>query len=138
MKDGNKTNKQLISELLELRQRVAELEASENDLKRAERLLQVAHDRFETILEANPNGIYIVDQQHNIEYINPVIKEQFGPTDDRKCYDYFHDRTESCLWCKNDEVFAGKTVWWEWYSKRNNRYYDLFDTPIKNADGSIS
>lgn len=46
MKDGNKTTEQLISELLELRQRVAELEASENDHKRAEEVLKESEERY--------------------------------------------------------------------------------------------
>jgi signal transduction histidine kinase/ActR/RegA family two-component response regulator len=138
MKDKGKAKEQLIEELQGLRKRNAELEVLVTKHKETENLLQVERDRFKTILETNPCGIYIVDQQHNIEYINPVIKKEFGPVDDRKCYEYFHDRTELCPWCKNDEVFAGKSVWWEWYSKKNNRYYDLFDTPIKNSDGSIS
>jgi signal transduction histidine kinase len=33
---------------------------------------------------------------------------------------------------------AGKTVRWEWYSLKNERTYDLIDTPLKNPDGSIS
>ena len=126
-------------------ERTAELAVANEQLKReieehqqtGDRV-RTERDRFETILEANPNGIYIVDQQYNIEYINPVIKNEFGPIDGQKCYAYFHDRTESCPWCKNDEVLAGKSVYWQWYSKKNNRYYDLFDTPMKNSDGSIS
>ncbi|MCP4341490.1 MAG: response regulator [Desulfobulbaceae bacterium] len=96
------------------------------------------HNRLLNILNAIPDGVYIVSQQNDIEYINPVIEQEFGPVGNRKCYEYFHDRTEVCPWCKNAEVHAGKSVHWEWYSSKNGRYYDLFDTSIKNADGSIS
>ncbi|MCP4632216.1 MAG: PAS domain S-box protein, partial [candidate division Zixibacteria bacterium] len=94
--------------------------------------------RMMAILDAIPDGIYIVSQQYEIEYVNPVILQEFGSIDGRKCYEYFHDRTEVCPWCKNTEVFAGKSVKWEWYSFKNNRHYDLFDTPFINADNSIS
>ncbi|MCK5343237.1 MAG: PAS domain S-box protein, partial [Candidatus Heimdallarchaeota archaeon] len=43
-----------------------------------------------------------------------------------------------CPWCKNEDVFSGKTVRWEWYSFKNQKTYDLIDTPLKNPDGSIS
>ncbi|MCP4590206.1 MAG: hypothetical protein GY842_05655, partial [bacterium] len=85
-----------------------------------------------------PDGVYIVSQQWDIEYVNPVIEREFGPVDGRKCYEYFHNRTVTCPWCKNAEVFAGKSVRWEWHSFKNNRDYDLFDTPFRNADGSVS
>ncbi len=106
--------------------------------KQSEEAQQREHARMMSILDAVPDGIYIVSQQWDIEYINPVIEREFGPVEGRKCYEYFHDRTEACPWCKNDEVFAGKSVQWEWYSFKNDRHYDLFDTPVKNAGGGIS
>ncbi|MCP4664503.1 MAG: response regulator [bacterium] len=106
--------------------------------KQAEEVRQLERARLVSILDAIPDGIYIVSQQWNIEYINPGIEREFGPVEGRKCYEYFHDRTEVCPWCKNPEVFAGKSVQWEWYSFKNDRHYELFDTPFKNADGSIS
>ena len=111
----------------ELEQRLKELEQTTFE-----------HNRLMSILNAIPDGVYIVSQQYDIEYINPVIEQEFGPVNKRKCYEYFHDRTEACPWCKNAEVHAGKSVHWEWYSFKNDRYYDLFDTPIKDVDGSIS
>jgi len=115
-----------------------ELNDEINEHKKTEIQFQAERDRFRTILETNPSGVYIVDKQYNTEYINPVIEKEFGPVNGQKCYAYFHDRTEPCPWCKNDAVFAGKSVRWEWFSEKNNRCYDLFDTPIKNPDGSIS
>ncbi len=106
--------------------------------KKAEEALQLEHGRLTDILETIEDGVYIVDQQCNIQYINPVVKREFGPVKGRKCYEYFHDRSEVCSWCKNSEVFAGKSIHWEWYSFKNDKYYDLFDTPFKNPDGSIS
>jgi len=100
--------------------------------------LQKERDKLTSILNAMPDGIYIVSQQYDIEYINPVLKSVFGSIEGRKCYSYFHDRTEVCPWCKNKEVFAGKSVTSNFYLSEHDKYYDLFDTPIKNADGSIS
>jgi hypothetical protein len=65
MKDKGKAKEQLIEELQGLRKRNAELEVLVTKHKETENLLQVERDRFKTILETNPCGIYIVDQQHN-------------------------------------------------------------------------
>ncbi len=83
--------------------------------KRAEVSLQAEKDNLRGILHAMNDGVYIVNAQHEIEYVNPVIEAGFGGTAGRKCYEYFHDRSDPCPWCKNKEVFAGKSVQWEWY-----------------------
>ena len=89
-------------------------------------------------MDSIEDGVYIVNQQNDIEYVNPVLKREFGSFDGKKCYEYFHALTKVCPWCKNQEVFAGKSVRWEWYSFKNKKTYDLIDTPLKNPDGSIS
>jgi len=106
--------------------------------KRAKKVLKVERDKLTAILDSMADGVYIVNQENDIEYINPVLQKEFGPVKENKCYEYFHDRKEVCPWCKNQDVFAGKTVRWEWYSFKNQRTYDLIDTPLRNSDGSIS
>ena len=108
------------------------------DRKQAEEQLSIEKNKMENILNAIPDGVYIVSEQFDIEYINPPLKEQFGAINDQKCYKYFHNRTEQCPWCKHSEILEGKSVKWNWYSHKINRYYELFDSPIINADGSIS
>ncbi|MDM8567951.1 PAS domain S-box protein [Thiotrichales bacterium HSG1] len=108
------------------------------DLKQAEAKIQKERDKLLNIFNAIPDGIYIVNKQFDIEYVNPVLIQEFGPVNGSKCYEYFHARTEVCSWCKNDKVFAGETVRWEFYVSQHNKYYDLLDTPIQNVDGSIS
>jgi len=107
-------------------------------LAREQAALRLERDNLVNILDAMEDGVYIVDQQYDIQYVNPVLVNDFGPYEGRKCYAYFHDREEVCPWCKNQDVFAGKTVRWEWYSFKNQRTYDLIDTPLRNADGSLS
>ncbi len=113
-------------------------EELEERIKELEYLKQVEHDRLLSLLESIPYGVYIIDQGCNIQYVNPVIKNEFGTINGRKCYSYLYDRSETCPWCKNDIVFSGKSVQWDRYSQRNDRYYDLFDMPFKNPDGSVS
>ncbi|MCD6566796.1 MAG: PAS domain S-box protein [Bacteroidales bacterium] len=106
--------------------------------KQAEEALQIERDNLKNIFSAMEDGVYIVNQQYDIQYVNPVLVKDFGVYEGRKCYEYFHDRTKVCSWCKIHDVFAGKTVRWEWFSSKNGKTYDLIDTPLKNPDGSIS
>jgi len=114
------------------------LEKKKNELERkqAEDALRIERDNLKNIFEAMEDGIYIVNQQYDIQYVNPVLVKDFGSYEDVKCYKYFHDRDEVCAWCKNKDVQAGKTIHWEWYSSRNGRTYDLLGTPMTLPDGS--
>jgi signal transduction histidine kinase len=106
-------------------------------IKQAERALRIERDNLNCIFNAMQSGIYIVNKDYDIEYLNPVLIKDFGPPEGKKCYMYFHDSDEPCSFCKNKDVFAGKTVGWEWTSPKG-RTYDLIDTPLKNEDGSVS
>ncbi|MFV9646378.1 MAG: HAMP domain-containing protein, partial [Desulfobacterales bacterium] len=99
--------------------------------------LQQANDNLTNILNSMSDGVYIVNREHDIKFVNPVLTKDFGPFEGKKCYKYFHDLDQVCPWCKNDDVFAGKTVRWEWYSLKNQKTYDLIDTPLTLPDGSI-
>ena len=105
--------------------------------KRAEESLRIERDNLVNVFESIEDGIYIVNQQFDVQYINSVLVNEFGAYDGRKCYEYFHDRDEVCPWCKNQDVLAGKTVRWEWHSIKNGKTYDLIDTPMTLQDGSI-
>jgi len=96
-------------------------------------------DQIANILNSMVDGVYISDQQYNIQFMNRALETQFGAVEGRKCYQYLNDREEVCPWCKNEAVFSeGKIVSWEWHSEKTGRTYDLMDVPLKNADGSIS
>ncbi|MCL4756869.1 MAG: EAL domain-containing protein [Rhodocyclaceae bacterium] len=99
--------------------------------------LAAERTRLQNILDALPDGVYIVSRDHEIEYLNPALERTFGPIAGRKCHEYFHGLSSECDWCKNDRVFAGETVRWEWTAP-NGRSYELFDMPFRNPDGSIS
>ncbi len=103
-----------------------------------EKTLQIERSRLQSILDAINDGVYIANRNYDIEYVNPVIEKEFGPVNGRKCYDYLGGRKDVCPWCKNPEVYAGKSVAWEWHSPRTGKTYELFDTPIPNSQGTVS
>jgi two-component sensor histidine kinase/PAS domain-containing protein len=110
----------------------------EEEHKRAEEALRIERDNLTRLLESMEDGVYIVNQQYDIEYVNSLLMKEFGQPGKKKCYEYFHDRKEVCPWCQSKDVFAGKTVRWEWHSFKNQKTYDLIDTPLKKPDGTIS
>lgn len=106
--------------------------------KLSETKISVERDKLTSILESMQDGVYIVNKDYDIEYVNPSLMKDFGLPSDKKCHKYFHGIDTPCTFCKNEDVFAGKKVQWEWTSPRNGKTYDLIDTPIKNSDGTVS
>jgi PAS domain S-box-containing protein len=125
MNREDKTKEELIEEVRLLQERIA----------KAERL---GYRPFQSILDAYPQGAYVTNDKYEIEYLNAFLKKEFGPVNNRKCFEYFHGRKEHCPWCQNDKVFGGQTVSWEWTSLANGKTYDLVDIPLTNPDGSVS
>ncbi|MBI5560057.1 MAG: PAS domain S-box protein [Deltaproteobacteria bacterium] len=106
--------------------------------KEARDAVRKERDKFITIFDAMEDGVYMVNQDYDIEYVNPALKREFGPVEGRKCYEYLHDRKEVCPFCPNKEVWAGRTVRWEWYSPKSGKTYGITDTPVKNPGGNVS
>ncbi len=107
-------------------------------LRESEAKLKQERDNLQNIVGSMGDGVYIVNANYDIEYVNPVIEKTFGPVLGRKCHEYFHGRPEICPWCKNQEVFAGRPVRWEFTVEKTGQTFDLYDAPLRNPDGSIS
>ncbi len=95
-------------------------------------------DFLKEVLNTLEDGVYIVNQQCDIQFVNRAIMKEFGQPGNRKCFQYFHGRSEVCPWCVNEQVFKGKSVSWQWFNPQTGRTYDLFDMPLRNPDGGIS
>lgn len=107
------------------------------ELHKRELQLALERDKLIGIFDNMKDGVYITSQNYDIEYANPALQKDFGPihSDKIKCYQYLHDRTEPCPWCKNKQIFSGETVRWEWYYPKNKKTYDIMDSPLKTPDG---
>lgn len=128
MKDEDKTREQHADELVELHQRITELETFEKK----------EWGNLNLIFESMADGVYRISEDYEIEFMNKVLIDKFGKHVGGICYDVFHDREEPCPLCKHSKVIKGKTERWEWHSRKVNKTYDLIETPLKNIDGTIS
>ena len=122
----------------ELSRANSELQAMADDAVRREQALRREREKLTGILDAIGDGVYIVDRERHIEYVNPALIADFGAVDGRMCYEYLHHRKDPCPWCQSATVLAGNTVHWEWSSDSNGKFYDIVATPVHNPDGSMS
>jgi PAS domain S-box-containing protein len=80
MKDENKTKKQLINEIVELRQRISEFKNSEIELKQAdEMLLRESEERYKAIIEQSADCIYLANtESRQILHANQAFQRLLG------------------------------------------------------------
>jgi len=79
MKDQDKTKEQLINELVELRQRVAELQAADTARKQAEEALRESQQLLEKTFASLLDAFFIIDTDtEEIIDCNPAASEIFG------------------------------------------------------------
>jgi len=101
-------------------------------------MIDIERTNITSIFEAIVDGVYIADNDFNMEYMNNVMIKNFGQGTGRKCYQVIYGREEACPWCRAKEVFAGKTIRWEHYIPNLDQLYDFIELPLKNSDGTVS
>lgn len=127
MNDEYKSKEQLISELLESRQRIGELEALETERKRVEEALKDSEVRYRRLFESAKDSILILDANTGkITDANPFIEHMLG---------YSHsEMIGKTLWELGPfrDITASKGAFQELQSKEYIRYEDL---PLETKDG---
>ncbi len=91
-----------------------------------------------SILEAIEDGIYVMNQDLIVEYMNSAMIADFGDGTGKKCHRLLNRTEDKCPWCQVDEVFQGKTVRREIYAPSVDKTYYLIEIPLENADGTLS
>ena len=90
------------------------------------------------ILEAFEDGIYVMNQDLKVEYMNSAMIADFGDGIGRKCHELLNESEDRCPWCQSDEVFKGKTISREIYVPLVEKTYYLKEIPFENADKTLS
>lgn len=90
------------------------------------------------ILEAFDDGIYVMNEDLIVEYMNPSMIADFGDGVGKKCHQVLNQTEEKCPWCRSNEIFAGNKINREIYVPLVDKTYYLTEIPFENQDGSIS
>ena len=90
------------------------------------------------ILSAIHDGIYVVNQKYEIEFMNTAMVGIFGEGVGLKCHRVINSSDEKCPWCRADRVFEGDRFDHEVYIPWIDKTFDVHDIPLDNQDGTIS
>jgi two-component system NtrC family sensor kinase len=96
------------------------------------------YDMITAILNAFEDGIYVMNKDLVVEFMNSAMIAEFGEGVGKKCHQLTNQSEEKCPWCLSDEIFAGNTVRREVYIPLVDKTYYLTEIPFKNAAGTLS
>ncbi|SDU07722.1 PAS domain-containing sensor histidine kinase [Desulfobacula phenolica] len=90
-------------------------------------------------LDAFEEGIYIINEDYTVEYMNKFMKELFGDGVGKKCHEVLIGSGIPCTWCKYTEVFdQNETHHSEVHIESVDKIFALSELPVTNQDGTKS
>ena len=106
-------------------------------LKLTEKAFKSEHEKFQGVLNAIGEGLFIVNRNFLIEYHNEVAGKHFGDYQGRKCYHIFSNTKAPCTFCPLDEVIEhNKTIGIE-TAIPGGRTYNMVYSPFKDMDDNV-
>lgn len=93
---------------------------------------------LKAVLDALEDGIYIINADYVIEFMNKAMIETFGEGMGKKCHSVIHGCQEPCPWCSGEKVWQGETSRQEILVPKVGKVYEVTEFPLKNADRSFS
>ena len=94
---------------------------------------------FKAIVGAFDGPVYVCSSDNTIEYVNQKVIDEMGrDITGQHCFKALHGCEKICSWCKEQEVFKGKTVRWEFEHPKTGKWFNYMTSPIFHSDGSVS
>jgi PAS domain S-box-containing protein len=143
MKDQKKTKRQLIDELVEMRQRVAELEAAGTERLQAGEAIEVGEEKYRSLVESTEDSVYLVDQRGTYLFLNKKYQARLDLPEDQvvgKPYGEFHSEKETREFAeKLKRVFeTSGPVQYEHTSERDGRSFLRTLSPVRDQEGQVT
>ncbi|TXT67532.1 MAG: putative Histidine kinase [Promethearchaeota archaeon] len=107
------------------------------ELKNSESVAEMERKNILNILESTEDGLYIIDENHDIVYCNPTIEKDFGKNLGQKCYTYLLGRTIPCEHCFFEQIKKVSSVKRKYYSPITKKIYEVVSTPYYSAKKNL-
>ena len=105
--------------------------------KSAKEEITALKQELEFILGVTKTGLDIIDSQFDIRYIDPEWAKVYGDPAEKKCYEYFMDRSEVCPGCGIPIALKTKriAVTEETLVREGNRPIQVTTIPFQDGNG---
>ncbi len=91
-----------------------------------------------TILDTIDDGIYVIDQDYTVEFMNRKMIDMFGNGVGKKCYEVLNNGESRCKWCRSEEVFKGRRLDMELFMPIVDKTFKVTQLPLYYPDGTLS
>lgn len=96
---------------------------------------QRSQTSFYRVLDEFPAFVYLQRRDYRVAYANKKVRNLYGATESRLCYEVFAGRTSPCPVCPTFEVFeTGESMEWE-FTDDKGRSFCIYDYPFENEEG---
>jgi len=134
-----KEERDLINEISERIGRFIENMQADKKRYKAEEELQESEEKYRSIMESMDDGVYICSSGFVIEYMNPSMLKRTGrDASGESCHKAVHGLDEKCPWCVFEKVASGESINHEIVSPKDDRTYNISNSPIFHKDGTVS
>lgn len=100
--------------------------------------LHTERNKLRRILDAMPDGVCIISQNYELNYVNPTMEQAWRPVAERKCYAYFADRQLPCPDCRLAQIGAKQTLRWEWHVEQSQKIYEVVGAALNELDSDTA
>ncbi len=112
-------------------------------IKRSERAVQQSEAKYRSLVESTEDSIYLVDRNYRYLFINKKHLERLGISEDQyigRSYGDFHspEITRQFIETAGRVFRMGESIQHEHRSERDNEYFLLTLSPVKDADGDTT
>jgi signal transduction histidine kinase len=104
---------------------------------RLEGVVRSERDRLMSMLERMDDGVFIIDPDYRIRFMNPAMKREFGEGIGAYCYQYLRNSDVPCKEnCRLLNVGHGSAGRWE-CKLPGGSTYDVVASPFTDSDGQV-
>ncbi|MCP3871710.1 MAG: PAS domain S-box protein [Desulfobacteraceae bacterium] len=98
-----------------------------------------SEEKYRSMMESLEDAVYICSPGFHIEYMNSAMIKRVGYNAiGEACYKAMHGLDDKCPWCIHEKVMEGESITYKTVSPKDNKDYQILNSPIFHTDGSVS
>ncbi len=112
-----------------------EVEKKTSQIKKNQEIILKERENLTNILDSMQDIIFVINQDFKIRFINRTAWEKYGDVIDKKCHEIINNSESPCSFCKDRRMHSSnETRRREYYSKKDNCFYDIIESPTIGPD----